>query len=209
MTISDIITAVDALKPNSISAAQKTAWISTVEGHVQREITGVQEIPFAKKYAGTSFASSFVVITKKVLGLNSGDIITVSGCTVVPANNKSATILTVFEMDGNTVLSFAPGTFSTGIEPGLVTFTRSTPQLRTLYAEYNYTEDGSTTALLVPSPYNSVYQYYVEAMLAKYTRDYDDYNVSMAQFNADFNAYAAYYRSHTAQTTTTEITNIW
>lgn len=38
MTITDIITSVDALKPNAFSASQKAAWIIEVDGRVNAEI---------------------------------------------------------------------------------------------------------------------------------------------------------------------------
>jgi hypothetical protein len=38
MTIAQIITSIDGIKPNEFSADQKVLWISTLEGRIQTEI---------------------------------------------------------------------------------------------------------------------------------------------------------------------------
>lgn len=56
------------------------------------------------------------------------------------------------------------------------------------------------TVLLAPSPYDGLYQTYVEAMIAKYNKDYGEFNNLITLFNATFEDYASYYISQNRHT---------
>ena len=60
--------------------------------------------------------------------------------------------------------------------------------------------DGSTdlqTALLVPSPFDSVYLRWLEAQIHYHNGEYDRYNNAIIMYNTAFDAFAAYYnRTH-------------
>lgn len=61
---------------------------------------------------------------------------------------------------------------------------------------YDETTDGDTV-LLVPEPYSSMYQHYIEAQIDYHNAEYTRYNNSSAIFNMDYEDYAkAYRREH-------------
>jgi hypothetical protein len=76
------------------------------------------------------------------------------------------------------------------------------------YTAPKYPDDGDAE-LLVPDPYDDLYQKYVEAMIARYSLDYNEYNVLAADFNKEFDDYAAFYRRNNAPTSTAAVKNIW
>ena len=57
-----------------------------------------------------------------------------------------------------------------------------------------YTEPTGDVDLLVPTPYDDLYQLYVEAQIARYNQDYDAYNNTILAYKAAFDDYAAYHR---------------
>lgn len=61
-----------------------------------------------------------------------------------------------------------------------------------------YTEETSlTTMLLVPSPYDDVYLYWLEAQIDYWNGEYSKYNNSIEMFNTSYTAFANYYnRTH-------------
>jgi hypothetical protein len=62
-------------------------------------------------------------------------------------------------------------------------------------AEYKFPEDGDKT-LLVPEPYDELYDYYVQAMIDFYNKEINSYNNSMVMYNSAVQTYARYYIQH-------------
>jgi len=58
--------------------------------------------------------------------------------------------------------------------------------------QYQYPENGDK-ALLVPEPYDVVYDYYVQAMIDYYNKEYNSYNNAMIMYNDAVQNYAKYY----------------
>jgi trehalose utilization protein len=60
-----------------------------------------------------------------------------------------------------------------------------------------YTDETDVnTKLLVPAPYDEVYLRWMEAQIDYLNGEYDTYNNAIIMFNADFEAYAAYYNQN-------------
>ena len=65
--------------------------------------------------------------------------------------------------------------------------------------EYSYPEDMDRE-LLVPAPYDDVYELYLGAMIDYYNREYGNYNNSVMMFESQFDKYKkAYIREHRAK----------
>lgn len=76
------------------------------------------------------------------------------------------------------------------------------------YAAPEHPADGDKT-LLVPAPYDSVYEKFVYAEIALKNLDYNEYNALAVDFNDSFAEYAAYYRRTNQPPTATYIKNLW
>ena len=62
---------------------------------------------------------------------------------------------------------------------------------------HGYTDETDVnTKLLVPAPYDEVYLRWMEAQIDYLNGEYDKYNNAIIMFNADFEAYAAYYNQN-------------
>lgn len=62
--------------------------------------------------------------------------------------------------------------------------------------KYKFPEDGDRE-LLIPFPFDGVYEFYVEAMMDFNNREYSNYNNSLAMFSTQFEEYRkAYIREH-------------
>lgn len=60
-----------------------------------------------------------------------------------------------------------------------------------------YTDETDVnTKLLVPAPYDEVYLRWMEAQIDYLNGEYDKYNNAIIMFNADLEAYAAYYNQN-------------
>ena len=63
-------------------------------------------------------------------------------------------------------------------------------------AQYIYPDDGDKE-LLIPHPYDSVYDYYLQAMISYTNKEYGDYNNAMIMYNEAIESYAKkYIRDH-------------
>lgn len=61
---------------------------------------------------------------------------------------------------------------------------------------YSYPDDMDRK-LLIPHPFDNVYELYLEAMIDYYNREYGNYNNSVQRFEARFSEYKkAYIREH-------------
>lgn len=59
-----------------------------------------------------------------------------------------------------------------------------------------YTDETSlNTELLVPSPYDSIYESWLESQIDYANGEYVKYNNSITRYNEDFSAYSNYYNS--------------
>ena len=64
---------------------------------------------------------------------------------------------------------------------------------------YAYPDDMDKE-LLIPFPFDNVYELYLESMIDFYNREYANYNNSAAMFEARFSEYKkAYIREHNAR----------
>ena len=58
---------------------------------------------------------------------------------------------------------------------------------------YAYPEDGDKF-LLIPPPFDNIYEYYLSAMIDYYNREYNSYNNTIALFNEGVDEYLKYLR---------------
>ena len=75
----------------------------------------------------------------------------------------------------------------------------------TLTAPYNHLT-APETVLLVSFPYESIYLFWVMAMIDYSNKEYDLYNNNMAMYNKAHDAFAAFYAKDHPQVSTGEIT---
>lgn len=61
--------------------------------------------------------------------------------------------------------------------------------------KYQYPEDGDKE-LLVPEPYDELYDYYVQAMIDFYNKEINSYNNSMIMHNDALSKFSQYYIRH-------------
>ncbi len=67
------------------------------------------------------------------------------------------------------------------------------------FTPYSYPDDMDKE-LLIPSPFDSVYELYVSAMIDYHNKEYQNYNNSAAMFETRYNEYKkAYIREHQAK----------
>ena len=59
--------------------------------------------------------------------------------------------------------------------------------------QYEYPEDGDKE-LLVPYPYDDMYDYFMQAMIDYNNREYGNYNNALAMYNESFTSYAKLYQ---------------
>lgn len=78
-----------------------------------------------------------------------------------------------------------------------------------IHKSLSYTAPTGDTVLLAPSPYDDMYQLYVEAQIARYLQDYDTYNNTILAYKAVYDDYAAYYRRTNVPDESAQIMNLW
>jgi len=187
MTLKEVITAVDNIKPNAFSNETKTAWVNEVEGMVQTEvllfdISDVYTLHYydEKSMTGISFPDSKTMVCPRSLGINKGSKIKISGLATY-ANNNTENFMTVADVaSDHLTYIFADNTFTdTGDEGDAGTATVSI--------------DGEDTELLVPSPHSKIYWTYLSAMIDFANGEYDKYNNTLAVFNQFFGEYMRWY----------------
>lgn len=59
--------------------------------------------------------------------------------------------------------------------------------------QYRYPEDGDKE-LLVPHPYDDIYDYFMGAMIDYYNKEFGEYNNAMTMYNEAFSSYAKLYQ---------------
>ena len=74
--------------------------------------------------------------------------------------------------------------------------------------EYDWNTD-SETELIVKAPYYDLYNFYLEAMIDYYNKEFSSYENSMVMFNNAFEEYAKYYQRVKAASVTKYIKNLW
>jgi len=72
-----------------------------------------------------------------------------------------------------------------------------------------YVAPADDAALLVPFPYDGVYLAYIEAQIAKYQLDYNEYSLLSIAFNKLFDDYATFYIRNNEPAQPNSISNIW
>lgn len=76
------------------------------------------------------------------------------------------------------------------------------------FTAYDYPQDAES-ALLIPFPYDDVYDHYVCAMSAYMGKDYATYQNAMQMFNTAWRDYVKNYIQNRTESDDTQISNIW
>jgi hypothetical protein len=140
-----------------------------------------------------TFTSSTIVTTGDSFTFASGDVVTISGCTVNTDNNKTATILSV---DTDT-LTFASDTFTAGEETAAITIQKASVKL--IYKS-TITEkeigDMATDELLIPAKFRDIYDYYLMYKIAYLQKEYQEASNHMALYTSRLSDYEQWYDDH-------------
>lgn len=185
MTLKELITFVDDIKPNAFSNATKTMWVNEIEGKVQTDIflMAVEDI-MQYRYEDTLteeevyFPDGKTMVFSDAPHFTPGGKIKISGLTAYSGNNSETEreILSV-SSDGLTA-TFAEGTFeNTGEEPDICTIDYS----------------GKDIELLVNPPHDKLYRAYLTAMIDYANGEYDKYNNTMQMFNQYYNEFVRWF----------------
>ncbi len=200
-TVANIITYVDALKPNPYTDSQKLAWINKVEEAVKLNVmktfkaTSIQRLADTATYdlpAGVSFHDI--------------DKAFIDGVPVRKIDYRSYLVteneeLGVYEYSSTKI----------GISPVPTSSDESSdPRLRIVYLE-QFTPYSATSSnvQLQKEQHKSIYEWYLFAMIDLFNEDFDKYNNSMQQYNAAFSELENWYQSRQPIDTNLKAKNIW
>jgi hypothetical protein len=182
-TIQEIINRVDDIKINAYSETAKTAWINQVEGWVKDKVIktfGYFEILRTKDQATYALPSgvSFANIVNAYM-----DKYPIQKLDVRSYEQRGYFL----GSDGKLNIYPVPGQDDT------------TPGLRIIYkiphALYKYPDDKDAE-LLVPSPYDNIYENYVYAMIDWFNRDTNAYKNTYAMYNAAWGEFEKWYKQN-------------
>ena len=185
MTLSELITFVDAIRQNKLTNDAKTVFVNEIENNVQTEVMLLsQEDCIQYKYnyvwtgAGISFPEANAMRCPAKTKFRGGDIVTIAGLVTYAANNITATVKSV-SADKQT-LYFDDDTFSS---------TGATGDSGTA----NISMSDADSELLVGSPYDNIYKLYLSAMVDFAMSEYSKYENDMALYNKAWGAYTRWY----------------
>jgi hypothetical protein len=194
-TIQEIINLVDDIKINTYSEAAKTAWINKVEGWVKDQIIKTYsyfEISRVKDQAayaipsGVSFANIAMAYMDKY-PIQKLDVRSLDRTGYFLGADGKINIYPVPSQDDTT--------------PGL-RFVHKIPHIKYVYAEDKDAE------LLVPSPYDNIYETYIYAMIDWHNREFKAYNNTFSMYNEAWKDFANWYKQNNP-IPPTQIKNLW
>jgi hypothetical protein len=149
-----------------------------------------------------TFASGSIVTTGDDFTFVTGDSIIVTDCTVNTTNNKSA----VIQLAEDDTLTFPSGTFTAGLETGVVTITKASIKLTYLSVPATkLIANILTDTLLIPDRFLDIYDYFCMSKIAYLAKDYADYANHMQSFNAAVARYDEWNEEHRPQRPETDI----
>lgn len=192
MTIREAITSADLQRPNQIAESEKLNWLNELEGLVQTRILHLSTDALTSylpevSYTGTmSFPDAQTLLLASAGGFCIGDTVKISGLTAYSGNNDlSAKVLSV-SADGRT-LTFASDTFpSTGGES----------ESGSAYV------DRRDTELIVPAPYDRIYEAYLMMRINLYMGEASGYNNDRTWYNTVWDDFSKWFsRNHVPGTT--------
>lgn len=186
MTVGEVFSYVDGIKPNAFDTVAKTLWLNEVEGLVQTEVmllgpADVLTYAPSALWQGTGivFTDDATAVLPYAPGFCPGGRVKLSCFEVYEANNGIEAELKAVSADGRT-LTFAAGTFvawNLGAETAAATLTY----------------DNSGIELLVGAPHHKIYYTYLLAMIDFANGEYERYRNSMALFNAFFTEFRRWF----------------
>ena len=192
MTIREAITSADLQRPNQIAESEKLNWLNELEGLVQTRILHLSTDALTSylpevSYTGTmSFPDAQTLLLASAGGFCIGDTVKISGLTAYSGNNDvSAKVLSV-SADGRT-LTFAAGTFPAA---------GAAPESGAAYA------DRRDTVLIVPTPYDRIYEAYLMMRINLYMGEASGYNNDRTWYNTVWDDFSKWFsRNHVPGTT--------
>lgn len=200
-TIANVITYVDALKPNPYSDAQKLAWINKVEESVKLKIVKTFKQSNIQRLADTAtYDLPNGVVFHDI------DKAFIDGVLVPKIDYRS--YLTI---ENEEIGIYEYSSTKIGISPVPTADDESDdPRLIIVYLE-QYTPASSTSSnvQLQKETHRSIYEFYLFAMIDFFNEDYDKYNNMMQQFNASFQELENWYESRRPKDGGLKVKNIW
>jgi hypothetical protein len=151
-------------------------------------VSGANEITFSSATITTT-GDDFV-------GFSIGDVISVSGCLLNTANNKTVTIIGVAAK----VLTFASGTFTAQAEAAAITISR--PRIKLTYLSKPTTKliaNIATDTLTIPDRFSEIYDYFILSKIAYNAKDYAEAQNHSTYFNAKIRDFEEWYEAHRPQ----------
>jgi hypothetical protein len=194
-TIQEIISRVDDVKINAYSEKAKTGWISQVEGWIKDKVIqtfNFFEISRIKDQAAYDLPAG-VNFMNVVMGF-------FEGYPIQKIDARSFNKIGYF-LDGSGKLNIYPVPGVDDTQPGLRFV------CKWAHVPFRYPDDKDQE-LLVPAPYDKIYDDYVMAMIDWSNREYGAYNNSMIMYNASFDEVRKWYKQ-TNPIPDTQIRNLW
>ena len=140
-----------------------------------------------------TFSTNTISTTGDDFGFCVGDVVNVSGCTLHTANNKTARIISTAE----NILTFADGTFTAGLETGIVNISKAGIKLTYEYVPtIKLIANIATDTLMLPDRFQEIYDYFLMSKIAYLAKDYNDSQNHIMMHNAAVARYDEWWENH-------------
>lgn len=194
-TIQEIINRVDEIKLNTYSENAKTAWINQIEGWVKDKVIqtyGYFDVLRIKDQAAYDIPSGVTFSNIVMAYMDKYPIHKLDARSFERAGY-------FLGPDGKINIYPVPG--QDDITPGL----RFVYKLSHIPYKYPWDKDAE---LLVPSPYDAIYENYIYAMIDWHNREFAAYNNTMNMYNESWKEFANWYKQNNP-IPPTKVSNIW
>lgn len=188
----EIINFVDEIKPNILPLKAKVKWISRIDGRILSDL-----MKSFKKFEITMLKDQLEYELPQ--GVKGYDII--KGY----VNNIEVLKTTPLERSG-----FYIAENSSGIE--CINLNAEPIPDQVLTIEYQYRipsyDIDIDVELMAPEPYDTIYEYYLKAMIDKENEDFEGYQNNMQFFNSEFKDFARWHKQR-EPVRSSKIKNVW
>lgn len=188
MTVRELLTYVDRMRPNPFTVADKLLWVNELEAMVQTEVYLIHpdEIVFYLpdgewEMEGVYFPDELTMVLPKRIKVSDYATLEVSGLVTYAANNGSFTVRGV-DQGGKMIFKLGDAFPAVGETPD-VGAAKIVCKL----------ED---VELLLPEAFQPLYWYYLYAMIDNANQEYDRYDNSLETFNGKYTEFKKWYTTH-------------
>lgn len=204
-TIRQIIDAVDGLKSNTYTDAQKLAWLNEVEQSVKEEIMRSFLHTTVQRLANTSEYSLPNGVTFEDI-----EVLYMDGIEADRLDQRSYLHSTCGDRG-----YYKPTTASKfAINPTPISDDDSAyPGIRLVYldkfTEYTNANSYGTSMLITQPQHKKVYQFYLLAQIDLFNQEYENYNNKIIQYNAAYKDFSDWWKSKQPSNKSAVIRNLW